>query len=556
MSDLNATDVDLGDRLRDEAITASLAAEAHLHDEVVMTCKTCFEGFPQLARLLADNERAAGSTETLEYWRKQSERSGYASEIIKLLQPSIRAGSQPIFAAVSFCTQSAGPTVFLPVPYDSARKNVNQFRESLWINAEHCLHADLAALDSFIEAAARSISHALMNISYSARIDDTPVMSWLAKSHKDRSALYIPDVTNLRQANSFHVVSVSTGEEPFLGMASVLYLPLYNGAETKVPATAVLVLWSPIPRRWAGTLDELGLKSASSERRSTEPSAYSVKDYSSLNDYLWSHLRWLANVVSRDESDVRRTELELLSFMLAMESWGAQQGGQFEQHFRDFFHGSYFLLECLKHAPKGILSARSWIRDQLEEGGGGFVNELGWQPGWKDRVLTGTNVILKRWTDSGLIVAETHVGDSTKALNAFLSNIPANVGIPFDHDVAMRIASEPAKNIGKYAAEVRQIQILLTQKFITLRYVETPKPSHIQRLVGSPEAFRRYYSTRRGLAPPPHPDRSSPGLGLWLYRVFEAKMSIFWKLYVSPDGAEWHTDVAVRALELGKNENG
>jgi hypothetical protein len=502
-----------------------------------------------------NNEGAAGAKETLEYWRTQSERSGDMSDIIRLLEPSIIAGSQPVFAAISICTQSAGPTVFLPVPYESARKNGDQFRKSLWVNYEECMHTDLVAQDGFIEAAARSVSHALMNISYSARIDDTPVMSWLAKSHKDRSALYVPDVANLRGVESSHVVSVSTGEEPFLGMASVLYLPLYNAADAKAPATAVLVLWSPTPRRWAGTLDDLGLEAASSNRRCTEPSAYLAQDYSRLNDYLWSHFRWLANVVSRDESDVRRAELELLSFMLAMESWGSQQGGQFEQHFRAFFHGSYFLLESLKNVPKGI-STRSWLRDQLLEDGGGFVNELGWQPGWKGRALKGTDVILKRWTNSGLVLAETHVGESIRALNAFLSNIPANVGIPFDRDVAIRIASEPAKNIGKYAEEIRQIQILLTKNFITLRYVEAPKPSHIQRLVGSSEAFRRYYSTRRGLAPPPHPDRSSPGLGLWLYRVFEAKMNVFWKLYVSPDGAEWHTDVTVRALKLGKKQNG
>lgn len=561
MNDQVQTGDDLAADLRKDAINARLKAEARLHEDVVTACKKCFQEHPQLQYLFADNECAAGPTETLGYWRKRIASIGHATDIIRLLEPTISAGSRPIFAAVSFCTQSAGPTLFLPVPYESFLRGGDQFfTTSFLINSDQCKYIELADQVGLIEAAARSISHALVNLSYSARIDDTPVIGWLAESHKSRSALYLPDVSNL--PDSRRVISVSTTEELFLGVASILFLPLYDPTESKEPAPAVLVLWSPTPGRWRGdVLQGLGLTRAPEDRGADEPKLFVLQEYPPLMDDLWGQFGWLGNVVAKDESDVRRAELEVLSFLLAMEFWAAQQGVDFLKKFKHFFQGSYFLIEAIKNSYKKMptrgMAARDWIREQLTACGHGFVHELLSHDRWERerRTLHGVPVLLEKWTGAGRFTAQFRVGDPEQALEAFLSNIPSEFSVPFADDVAMHIASEPANNIGKYAAELQEIQISLTTNFITLRYIEKPEPKHKERLFGTHDAFLSYYSTRRGLAPPRHSDESSSGLGLWLYRVFEAKMNVFWKLYVSPNGAWWHTDVAVRLVHDREERN-
>src|SRR5262249_1105887 len=149
---------------------------------------------------------------------------GELPDILLLFRRSIEIGMQPIFAAISLLTESAGPTLFIPVPYELMKRSTHAVRTALWVNGHPSLDADLHPMR--VEGAAGTLSHALANISYAARISDRPIRAWLARAHLEGGAMYLPDVTALREKYALDVISVSTQDEPFLGMASALYLPL------------------------------------------------------------------------------------------------------------------------------------------------------------------------------------------------------------------------------------------------------------------------------------------------------------------------------------------
>jgi hypothetical protein len=539
---------DLATEIRQDAIDASLEAEARLQRQFVQICANCMKHLESelLCRsdILGRNPKAATPAESLQYWRGHS--GNELPHIVRLFSPIIEGGAQPIFAAISLATESAGSTLFIPVPYELLRSRPANFEAGLWINCEPSSTSRFAEDPKLVEDAVRTLSHALTNISYAARINDKPIRAWLARAHFEGKAMYLPDVASLREAYTTEVISVSVLDEPYLGMASVLYFPICDDVvvESKAEETtaeAVIMLWSPIPGRWNGIFDEEG-------SRYEKANAFAIPNYQPLRRYLWKQLSWLSTIVSRGRSDVRKSELEVFSFLLAFQDWATSRGAETLKQFKDFFHGSLDIVRS--HDEVSKLSVRQWI-DDLVRDSHGFVKEL--EKTWKRR-LDDATIQLELW-DRPKQPVRARLWPRDHEYQQFISSIPAETEIRFSRETAGYIAAEPANNISRYAKSLKQIQIMLTQKFVTLHYVEIPAEKHRSSLVGTHDAFRRYYAGRRGLlaVPPTSGEQATinrgRGHGLWLYRVFEARAQVSRKLYVSANGDTWYTDIVVPLCE-------
>lgn len=526
--------------LRDEAIDACLNHEAFIQLQMIRRLRTCLRNFekPDSAhgkwKLLERDNRAANPVETLRYWDELH----IDNDVLKLHRRLIENDTQPVFAAVSLRTLSANPTIFIPVPYQSARLSSEAFKDALWLSDS----AELSGLDSLIESAARTISHCLANGSYSVRLGDSPHKGWLAMAHVERKVIYIPDV---RQAHvqSSKVVSVATAEEEFLGMASVLYLPLPDGRdflEGKESAPVAILMWSPVPRRWDSLFAQHDCE------HSLHEGALIVTDASSREvlQCLAEQLNSLFTHVSGDRSSILLRQMESLTLVLELQAWIDSQGDtSFAIQFDRFFHGSLKLARRVLKQFNETVSVRTWLDDLVRAPNPrGFVKTLERQSRWH---LRDKRLHLVDRTKSHPTVESVSLGERGSKYNELLSMLPPTASIPIDLESLRSLATSPIDNICKYAIDLNSIEAELTHRFFTVSYVQKTNPDHIQGLVGDEFAFRRYYAIRRGLWAPRLQTVPSTGLGLWLWRTLANRLRVFSILYMSPDGRSCHTEIAV-----------
>jgi hypothetical protein len=147
--------------IRSEAIEASLKEEAKLQEHFVMACAEIFRSAGAVGDdFISDNTDAAAPLECLAYWKRRTKNR--LPGIIRLFEAVISDGGQPVFATISLRTLSMSPTLFIPIPYLSARDN----REMLLINAHDRDWVERLAGDrDLFEETVRTVSHALLNIS-------------------------------------------------------------------------------------------------------------------------------------------------------------------------------------------------------------------------------------------------------------------------------------------------------------------------------------------------------------------------------------------------------
>ncbi|MEQ1853784.1 MAG: hypothetical protein HOP13_20775 [Alphaproteobacteria bacterium] len=523
-----------GKQLRSEAIVSTLKEEARLQHRLVQASLAHFththaDPFTH-EKLLGRNSAAASGDATMEYWRRR----GAITPIVNLFEPLLIEGEQPVFASISLKTVSAGPTVYVPVPYGILDSGVETLRDSLWINAGQ-RRLEVNAID--LESVLRTVSHAFTNISYSVRLDDGPRFGWLAFAHTENQAIYIPDVLAAGTHQPPEVISESTFEEPFLGMASVLYLPIDIGTQTSATAPAVLMLWSPVPKRWDGIF-----------QTASQESQFAVADFDGApRAALTKSMDWLEDVLERDQSEIDRTELESLSLIMALHDWVSRQDPTIQAAINEFFHSSTALLKELERDDADTsCSVREVARDLIKSPGG-FIVRL--EKKW-DRTL-GNKLI-----NVAVLGLENENRDKSASIAAatrddadLMDVIPAEARIGIDRKAAKLLARRPCHNIAAHAEDLLGVKVLVTDKFLTLRYQEAPKLDRKARIIGSQAAFHRYFAARRGLMVPQiSEDNEGGGLGLWLYRVVALRRNIFIRLYVSPSGENWHTDVVIPLL--------
>lgn len=528
----------------DDAIDAALQEEEELQCSVVLHCMRVLSrrSNSHLKKLLlASNLNAATPSLVQRYWDTSS------SATIDMFRERLLAGDQPVFASISLRTTSTAYTVYVPVPYRCARRSIKGLQKSLWINHEFC--GCMGASGAQLEQVARSVSHALANISYSVWIEDQPDIGWLALAHASSEPIYIPDVRDLHVGKEASAKTVATAEEPFLGMASVLYIPLYAKTPTQEnPAPAVLMLWSPVRGRWDGCFPNAGALASNS----SGPIAWTLKGAvpgKSFLKELWTEFQWTEHVAASDTKHYRRTELQVINLVLALLRWQESQNGPVKTAIGEFLHHADEPIQAVFRDATQKVSLHTWLSDLVTDKRG-FVNRV-----LRQLSISATDLVVTRTTAEPLILALSEVRDSPYKLE---SAVPSEQYIELDRETARQIAASPADNIMKYAKSLDAIHIDVTEKFVTVRYVETPT-------VASAQAFReqrgflRYFAIRRGLPVAPinveSQSQASSGLGLWINRVFESRTRAPARLYVSPDYAHWFTSVVVKLGPSGRSAN-
>lgn len=531
-----------------DAIRASLEEDALLQRRIADMCGQCFRGRRASKRpytgppLFARNSGASSAATTARYWEKNS---GVA--LWDLIRPSVEAGAQPVFAAVSLMVRSTNPTVILPVPLRCAR-TVRDFAKNLWVNADEDGDAWLSLSGTGLREAVRAVSHALTNISYSVRIDDDPTVGWLARAHVTSSAFYFPDVTKVDEASGGDVYSAARREERHLAMASALYIPLLKPKARSGHSRAVLMLWSPVPHRWDGCF-------RSATPHPAMPHVVEVGDFrrKKLLRRICLHFHWLEHVIARDESSQHRSELQVLNFISLLANWRKRQHGDVREAVDELLHGSQLQFDHLSGSrPPGETSVAHWVYDLLFSGSG-FLNAL--KHGWKDRSRTHKEAYGQLFNLPVNIKVEGNPTLSSKwneledREDVFLPFIPQSARVPFDRDTARFIGTEAVDNIIKYASALHMISINLSRRFATIRFSERARQEDVGRLIGSDVSFSRYYAVRRGLAVMPrgltNVKETGYGLGFLLYHVLSSRTKIFRKFYLSPDGDHCHTDLVL-----------
>lgn len=533
---------------------------ARLCRESVERAKDLF-GDCALPTILEQNPKAASAAETMAYW---TSRNREAPSLLRLFQPTIEKGGQPVFAAISLRVSASDPTVVIPVPYLTRGDALTQIREHFWINSRESGGDVFNPTHQAAQDVLREVSHALSNISYSVRLLDEPRVGWLAEAHLEGRPYYIPDAAaagahrqgwrcgEAGRAPGNFVHSAAEREERHLAIASVLYIPLIEPsvseaatAADKPGARAVLMLWSPVPHRWDGCFKGV--------ERSSRGAAYEVQDLMDerLRDHIWRYFHWLEYAAAKDDTSLYRAELQILNFLSTLVQWQDSQDTMVQKAFEQIFHRSAVLKPQLSSYPTDEATpVAHWIGDMLSDPAG-FKNLLTqrWQEEKIFKDLEGVSVLLRlpggEWDE--LTLAEA--AEEGRVARFF----DESYEIPLSPMTANYVGGEPVDNIAKYAENLTAIFVTLSRKFVTVRFSEEPRASELERLVGSDDAFRRYYAIRRGLAisPPASNDgrEKGHGLGFWLHRVFAARTKVWRKLYISADGKVCHTDLVVPLVE-------
>jgi hypothetical protein len=490
--------------------------------------------------------------DALKWWGRR----GGLRDHLQWLRPVLQAGEQPVFASVSLCVPgSATPTIYIPVPY--AIKSYHSLRELLWPAPPGDAESEAATernarLRVLIEKTpweplARTVSHALANVSHTMRVGDRPTYGWLAYAHASSKLVYLQDLTRvahdaLTLEEHFDLRNAATSEEVHVGMASALYIPLWNEQLVKVQvegseyAQAVLLLWSPVPNRW----DRL---------YPCDPSTpVEVADHSEIRRTLSNGLSWIRGVISKESRSQKTTEAQVLALLHGLAVSSTDRGGDRS----GILHGLGTVLAPLRSAhvpsPSPLMKWLEFQFSRTEGATDGLRNILETQG---SRSLgTVPVVFLEHGRESRRIL----LGDWSRERDS----LPwREVDLALDWEVAVRLGADPADNIDKFGQELSQIKIDRSEKYITIRYCLVPKPSAKRLIFGTSEGLKRYYAVRRGLPVTPgqvESDRSGYGLGLLLHRVVAGRHRVYRFLYLSADGSECMVEQALPILQHAEGE--
>lgn len=148
------------------------------------------------------------------------------------------------------------------------------------------------------------------------------------------------------------------------------------------------------------------------------------------------------------------------------------------------------------------------------------------------------------------IIVTVHEGDDKKVkryqvgkANQF-PECPAEAMLLLNPGIAAAIGSQLKTNIEKYADAVTDMEITLSERYVTIRFNEQPTPNALEQLLHSDKGFRRYFAVRRGLAVPPLIP-TNYGIEIALFSVVATMAKIHRRFHLSPDGVHCHDELAV-----------
>lgn len=450
-----------------------------------------------------------------------------------------RDGIPPVFCGLSLCIPGLAPSLRVLVPYEFARRGLDGFRDSVWLLAPDTQKCGQTRW----EPLARELSHAIANIPYSVRLRDRPLRGLLAEAHKHCQPLYIPDVRCAPRYGSATTAAVE--EEPFLGMASVLYLPI-AGLDlpklAKLGSQAVLMLWSPIPGHW----DHL-------ESRALRPGVCQVTLAGLLPESLAPYFPWLHLLLLKENEKYTELGTQLVGILGGLERVVAASldSKLLSQFHEKIAHGASSLVTAYIRPARGPCPRlHSWLTEQLSSATGpvSIVRRAWGQSSRRSLRSLNEAALTLTWRGRKSNANRTHFVGHLHDPESVLCHIPERLALEVREDIASGALRDAAANLSDDARELYAVDLEISRRYCGISFRFEPTKLARQRLYGSRPGFERYFATRRGLVvPPAGPD--SFGIGLALNTRLAAGLGLYRRLYVSPNGTVWRVDLAVPLRE-------
>jgi hypothetical protein len=167
-------------------------------------------------------------------------------------------------------------------------------------------------------------------------------------------------------------------------------------------------------------------------------------------------------------------------------------------------------------------------------------------------LLIGQNSVCRRLYNNGLIdtedfriqikyPAQDMLEYSFKDREEIIINSSEKVTMPIEIKKANFISQEPWKNIKQYGTKINVILLTITEKFLSVQYYQETQEFALKKLIHEKDSFETYYGLQHGFPLPS--SRDNHGIGILLFNVVTADMSISKKLYMSPDGSNCCSEV-------------
>lgn len=500
-----------------------LEADSLLARNLVATLQKCAHVLPSPV--------ANWSPESVHTWWEK--RDGLPPAL-EFLQIAMQAHHAPLLGSVSMCLSGPEPTLYVPVPWTAASvANLQEARACLWYNAPKRL-VTVQTIDW--ATSLRSIAHAIANLSYAVRLGDSPARGWLAYAHECGRLIYLPDtqaIEGTTEVSGQLVHSVGTDEERYMGMASVIYMPLSSRdiPEAEVLgrpySSVVLMVWSPIPHLWDESLD----------------STHVVQDVVMHKKYvapLNGRFRLLGHDVVRRAAEAARAETDVLSTVTTLQARIKDGPPGLWPAWRRTMHDLQGLLdlEFVREAPSSVL-ASEWLADFFKGPNGACQTLASAFPDFLEVTLRAADLRTGRQATEHA----AHIAEWSDLLLPMIERAT----LPFDVAAARLLCAEPVKNITDHCVSIDDLKIDVSQNYITIVLATTLKDESERQLfsrTGSRDStadavFRRYYGSRRGLplwhSAAEHPEDLS--LGMFLHGHVSRRFGVFHRLYVSPDAS-------------------
>ncbi len=503
--------------------------------------------------------RSIDRKEVVAYWKDKG-----ISEELKVFRPVVLRQEYPVFFYLSLVLSPNDPTVFMPSPFNYATKGSEGLVETIWLNppsysAKRQKSTPGGLLMNYTnpknltdrelsnwQEAGRVICHSLLNIGHSVRMKDEPQMGFQSLAHQQGQIVYIPNLKNLQENKngisiqaSRTVKSICTYDETYLGMASVLYVPLdfkdefidESASRNDTFAEAVAVFYSPVPNFWDSYLPSYlkGKKVNTSDYIRRQH--WKDQRIEKLASKLGTKLSWLRNQI--DHYNISKTMTTGNTIDLVK---------SFDRAFRDEGPAGFKVWASITHQLQTVLKYLTQETEDKSISLQEYITSL-----IRDRKSVVRDLRNRNMTEEEtfrlVIITQNNDGKRYSYVDRLeiLHELPTNIYVPLEDKIANFITQEPASNIKQYASKVTSVVFTLTDKYISIKYRQTTKPEAIKKLTGDLQGFKIYYSLLHGFPVPRK--KSNHGIGIMLFNALTADMKINKRLYMSADGEKCWTEI-------------
>lgn len=535
----------LSERLREETIRTLLKEDSRVLDKLNGDIKKLNDDEESsISLLFKEIDKNDINERTLKWWDKHQ--NGF-QDSLSFIKRYVEQGAQPIFLNLSYYSLTSSQTLYVPTPYHACKKGFSGFAKTVWVNAPE----RQAREETNWEFAARDFSHACSNIPYSVRIGDKPTVGWLTKSHETRQAHYIPDVENIyREETPTKVFSAAKADQPYLGMASVLYIPLAGGRIKPIRpdlsssgnhARAVLMLWSPIPNRWDYLMDP-------SWQVYDDARVLYKSDGCLISDAAYQRLGWIEDMIARDSSNQVWREAEYIDLAKSVLDLPKDSGTEFEDKIEKAFHGLGGIITAL---DKGRSDKYCYLPDIVS-----YLLDSGGKKEESVFDFLSSNRKLRDDTSYVLYLRGVRACKGRRDVCDYTNEHLSNGVVTLEESATKKALREPIRNVSEYSVYIKKVEIYISDKSLTIRISEKPKDHVRDFLIGGSKQFKNYYASRRGIPTKRVSGgerKGTSGLGMSMYSAIAERVGVFNRFYISPnEGIKCYALVSLPKISLSK----